>query len=231
MIVSGEFEMAAAAAGKRGEGKKRGRKASGLRNLPPEAAAFVLAGASLQAVRAAVALRETMRKETGMAGGLPTLERLMRADVAMARINVPEAGELGLKPVLRAASLEQQLRAAGFDDRAAWVGERFARDVEAMTIGKLTASYGEGCGGATSAEPLRVVAAMDRVRRATESLTRRERLCVWSVLVFGVNMTDTGWALVGRQFGGRGEPLRNAAWLYLDAALERMAPYYERLGE
>lgn len=219
------------AAARRADTRKRGRKASGLRDLPPEAAALVLAGASLKAVREAVALRETMRKETGMAGGLPTLERLMRQDVAMARINVPEAGEVAMRPVLRAASLEAQLRAAGFGDRGAWVGERFARDVEAMTIGKLTASYGEGLGGGTSAEPLRVLAAMDRVHKATVLLTRRERLAVWSVLVFGVNMTDTGWALVGRQFGDQRRRLSDAAWLYLDAALERMAPFYERLGE
>lgn len=216
---------------KQTEGKKRGRKASGLRGLPPAAAALAINLEALAVVKRALSTRERMRVETGMAGGLPTLERLMRDDVAMTQIKVPEAGDVSLHPVLRATTLEQQLIKAGLDEGRAWTGERFARDVEAMTIGKLTASYGEGLGGGQSAEPMRVVIAMDRVARATASLNRQERTAVWAILVFGLSMTDLGWSLYGHRAGNRRMGLVDAAWLFLDAALEKMQPFYMAEGE
>jgi|GEM_PF-6365997 len=216
---------------KQTEGKKRGRKASALRGLPPAAAALAINLEALAVVKRALSTRERMRVETGMAGGLPTLERLMRDDVAMTQIKVPEAGDVSLHPVLRAATLEQQLIKAGLDEGRAWTGERFARDVEAMTIGKLTASYGEGLGGGQSAEPMRVVIAMDRVALATKSLNRQERTAVWAILVFGLSMTDLGWSLYGHRAGGRRQRLVDAAWLFLDAALEKMQPFYMAEGE
>lgn len=216
---------------KQTEGKKRGRKASGLRGLPPAAAALAINLEALAVVKRALSTRERMRVETGMAGGLPTLERLMRDDVAMTQIKVPEAGDVSLHPVLRATTLEQQLIRAGLDEGRAWTGERFARDVEAMTIGKLTASYGEGLGGGQSAEPMRVVIAMDRVTLATKSLNRQERTAVWAILVFGLSMTDLGWSLYGHRAGGRRQRLVDAAWLFLDAALEKMQPFYMAEGE
>lgn len=216
---------------KQTEGKKRGRKASGLRGLPPAAAALAINVQALAVVKRALSTRERMRVETGMAGGLPTLERLMRDDVAMIQIKVPEAGDVSLHPVLRAVTLEQQLIKAGLDEGRAWTGERFARDVEAMTIGKLTASYGEGLGGGQSAEPMRVVIAMDRVAQATKSLNRQERTAVWAILVFGLSMTDLGWSLYGHRAGGRRQRLVDAAWLFLDAALEKMQPFYMAEGE
>lgn len=216
---------------KQTEGKKRGRKASGLRGLPPAAAALAINLEALAVVKRALSTRERMRVETGMAGGLPTLERLMRDDVAMTQIKVPEAGDVSLHPVLRATTLEQQLIKAGLDEGRAWTGERFARDVEAMTIGKLTASYGEGLGGGQSAEPMRVVIAMDRVALATKSLNRQERTAVWAILVFGLSMTDLGWSLYGHRAGGRRQRLVDAAWLFLDAALEKMQPFYMAEGE
>jgi len=216
---------------KQTEGKKRGRKASGLRGLPPAAAALAINLEALAVVKRALSTRERMRVETGMAGGLPTLERLMRDDVAMTQIKVPEAGDVSLHPVLRATTLEQQLIKAGLDEGRAWTGERFARDVEAMTIGKLTASYGEGLGGGQSAEPMRVVIAMDRVALATKSLNRQERTAVWAILVFGLSMTDLGWSLYGHRAGGRRMGLVDAAWLFLDAALEKMQPFYMAEGE
>ncbi|WP_298699229.1 hypothetical protein [uncultured Brevundimonas sp.] len=202
-----------------------------MRDLPPAAAALAVNAEALAVVRRAMATREEMRRSTGMAGGLPTLERMMRDDVAMAQIRVPEAGEISLRPVLRAVSLEAQLERAGFDRARAWAGERFARDVEAMTIGKLTGSYGEGLGGGTAAEPLRMIIAMDRVAKATGSLNRQERTAAWAVLVFGLTMTDTGWSLFGHRAGGARARLVDAAWLFLDAALEKMQPFYEALGD
>jgi hypothetical protein len=210
---------------------KPGRKASGLRDLPPAAARLAINEAALKAVRQALALQDDFRKRSGMSGGLPTLERMIRADVVLDQVKVPEAGEVHLRPVLRASTLTEQLLKAGFDRRSAWTGERFARDVEASTIGKLTGSYGEGRGGGTASEPERVLIAVDRVRRATEPLNRQERTAVWSVLVFGLSMTDTGWALAGERMGSARPRLNDAAWLFLAAALERMAPYYEALGD
>lgn len=210
---------------------KPGRKASGLRDLPPEAVALAVSEEALRVVRRAVFTREQIRRETHMSGGLPTLERMMRDDVAVAQIKVPEAGEVTLRSVLRAGSLEAQLAAAGFDKGRAWTGERFAADLEAMTIGKLTGSYGEGLGGGQSIEPERVLIAMDRVARATSRLNRQERTAVWAVLAFGLSMTDTGWALFGRRAGERRSRLVDAAWLFLDAALEKMQPFYLAEGD
>lgn len=210
---------------------KPGRKASGLRDLPPAAARLAINEAALKAVRAALALRTEFTKRSGMSGGLPSLERMIREDVVLDQVKVPEAGEIFLRPVLRAATLSERLVKMGFTAERAWVAERFARDVEASTIGRLTASYGEGCGGGRASEPERVLIALDRLRRATECLNRQERTAVWSVLVFGMSMTDTGWALAGGRMGQSRQRLNDASWLFLDAALERMTPHYERLGE
>lgn len=210
---------------------KPGRKASGLRDLPPSAARLAVNAAALKAVREALALRTEFTKRSGMSGGLPSLERMIRQDVVLDSVKVPEAGEIHLRPVLRATTLAEQMMKLGFDQGRAWVAERFVRDIESATIGKLTASYGEGLGGGTSSEPERVLIAIDRVRKATECLNRQERTAVWSVLVFGLSMTDTGWALAGGRMGQSRARLNDAAWLFLDAALERMAPHYVRLGE
>lgn len=210
---------------------KPGRKASGLRDLPPSAARLAINEAALKAVRGALALQDEFRKRSGMSGGLPTLERMIRADVVIDQVKVPEAGEVYLRPVLRSVTLREQLIRAGFDPRSAWTGERFARDVEASTIGKLTGSYGEGGGGASSSEPERVIIALDRVHKATEGLNRQERTAVWAVLVFGLSMTDTGWALAGDRVGTHRGRLNDASWLFLAAALERMTPHYEARGE
>lgn len=231
--------------------KKSGRKASGIRDLSPDAARLAISLAALDAVqcvatpdelhraecaavkrvKAAVALSDRQRAATGMAGGLPTLERLLREDIFAARVSVPEDGCLTFRPALRSANLEEQLLGHGFEKRLAWTAERFVQDVEACTVGKLTASYGEGLGGGSSAEPQRLVVALDRLRIATKELNRQERTAVWAVLVFGLSMTDTGWALAGKPFGHDPKAMRNAAWLFLDAALERMAVHYEAIGE
>jgi hypothetical protein len=76
-----------------------------------------------------------------------------------------------------------------------------------------------------------VIVALDRVHKATECLNRQERTAVWAVLVFGLSMTDTGWALAGERVGTHRGRLNDASWLFLAAALERMAPHYEARGE
>lgn len=209
---------------------KPGRKASGLRGLTPEQARHVVSKAALKAVREAVALQGRVVKETGMAGGVPTLERLLRGDVEMTQVLVAEEGEVHLRPAMMTASLETRLEDAGLSQRLAWVAGKFVADVEGVRIGKLTASYGEGTGGGQADEALRVVIRMRRLVAAQAMLTPKERTAVWGLLVFGLNMTDVGWALAGDRFGARGEPLRNASALLLEGALERMAPHYEARG-
>lgn len=211
---------------------KPGRKASGLRDLPPAAARLAINEAALSAVRSALATRTAFVERTGRSGGLPTLERMMREDVHLSSVRaMGDDGVLEIRPVLRCATLSEQLLKAGFDERSAWVAEKFARDVEASTIGKLTGSYGEGRGGATSSEPERVLIAIDRLQKATEKLNAQERTAVWAVLVFGLSMTDTGWAVAGSRMGQSRGRLNDAAWLILAAALERMAPHYEKIGD
>lgn len=203
-----------------------------IRDLTPEEAEALLVRSALAAVRQAADLRETLRRETKMADG-PTLERLMLGDCQMTEILVPEDGRLTTRRIVRAESLMQRLLKAGHSQDKAWTGERFARDVEAMTIGKLTASY-EGSASSlsrTSAESERMLIAMQRVHRATGKLSRKERMAAWGALVFGWSMTDLGYALWGKQFGHAQLRLRDAAWLSLEAALERMAPHYMAVGE
>lgn len=203
-----------------------------LRDLTPDQAEALLNRSALAVVRQAVEVRETLRRETKMADG-PTLERLMAGDCQIAEILVPEEGRLTARRIVRAQSLMQRLMKAGHSQDKAWTGERFARDVEAMMIGNLTANYEGGASSKarTSAEPERMLIAMQRVHRATGKLTRKERAAAWGALVFGMSMTDLGYALWGGQFGRAELRLRDAAWLSLEAALERMTPFYMAIGE
>lgn len=205
--------------------KKPGRKASGLRELPPEAARLAVSAAAHAAVVAALGMQDELRRATGY-GSVPTLERLLRGDVERTSVLVADDGEVSVQPVLRAGSGAGEQWTKGLEPNLVLVGEAFVRDVERATIGKLTGSYGEGCGGGTAAEPERLAAAMQRLIQAQECLTAKERTTVWGVLVFGLSMTDAGWATDGARLGGVRVGLSDAAALRLEAALERMAPYY-----
>lgn len=241
---------------------KAGRKASGLRDLSPEAARLAISRAALRAietplpadlsvaaqqarraeiarvglkreanlVRGAVGLQQTAIKATGMSGGVPTLERLLREDVSIASLQTVEDGEFAVRPVMRAKGLREVLIDLGVESPHARTAEMFTADVERATIGRLTASYGEGIGGAATAEPLRVLQALDRLGRAQERLNRQERTAVWGFLVLGMTATDVGWALVGHKFGARRELLSNATALIVEAGLERMTPFYEAIA-
>lgn len=205
--------------------KKPGRKASGLRDLSPDAARYVVCKASLAAVRRAEVLRTTAAKLPGATGAAPSLERMLKGDLEIAAVMVVDDGEVTLQPVLRSTAYDKQLRAAGVPAELVFVAKAFAADVEGSTIGKLTGSYGEGFGGGASAEPERVLMAMDRLVKAQAKLNRSERFTVWSALVFSLPLVDIGWAL----YGGRGwtrTHLTEAAALLLEAALERMQPWY-----
>ncbi|ATC26486.1 hypothetical protein [Caulobacter vibrioides] len=244
---------------------KAGRKASGLRDLSPEAARLAISRAALKAietplpadmsaaaqqarraeiarvglkreanlVRGAVALQQTAIKATGMSGGVPTLERLLREDVSIASLQTVEDGEFAIRPVMRSKTMQEVLVGCGVERAVAWAGEEFIADVERATIGRLTASYGEGLGGAATAEPLRVLQALDRLGRAQERLTRKERVAVWGFLVLGMSATDVGWALVGNALAkskGGERDMRTATALVVEAALERMAVFYKSVA-
>ncbi|PLR25075.1 hypothetical protein SGCZBJ_12635 [Caulobacter zeae] len=182
-------------------------------------------------VRRAVALRQTGARLGGKDGVVPTLERLLREDIAVASVQVADAGEFTVRPVMRAKTMAEVLVATGVDKKLARTAEMFAMDVERATIGRLTASYGEsGGGGNATAEPLRILQALDRLGRALERLTRKERAATWGFLVLGMTATDVGWALIGDSLRGpaNGEKdMRTATALIVEAALERMSVFYD----
>jgi hypothetical protein len=232
--------------------RKAGRKASGLRDLPPEAARLAVSRAALELLEAgreatpvevkavtrravtvvegAVTLQREAR-QVGAGGGAPTLERLLRGDVEMASIKVVDDGQVRMQPVVRGDATGSRLKAAGVPEDLRWTAERFLGDVEAATIGRLTASYGEGLGGGRAAEPERLVVSLDRLARAQAVLTPKERTAVWAHLVFGLSLTDTGWAVNGERSGSRKEPLIAAGLIFVEAGLERMHPHYQARGE
>lgn len=244
---------------------KPGRKASGLRDLSPEAARLAISRAALRAieaplpgdmpkdaqaarraeiarvslkpeanaVRRAVNLGERVVRATGRIDGVPTLERLLREDVAVGSLQTIEDGEFSIRPVMRAKTMTEVLLASGIDKGLARAAEMFAMDVERATIGRLTASYGEGVGGAVTAEPLRLLQAMDRLGRAQERLTRKERAATWGFLILGMTATDVGWALIGDRLKRPAEgerDMRTATALVVEAALERMSVFYNAVG-
>lgn len=244
---------------------KAGRKASGLRDLSPEAARLAIGRAALAAVeapvstdlspaareaaraevarkalgqavkvvRGAVSLQRAVVRATGETGGVPTLERLLREDVAVAGLQTADDGEFTIRPVLRSKTMQEVLLDCGVDRTVAWAADQFMADVERSTIGRLTASYGEGIGGASAAEPLRVLQALDRLGRAQSRLTHKERLATWGFLVLGMTATDVGWALIGDKLGkpkGGERDMRTATALVVEAALERMAVFYKSVA-
>lgn len=250
---------------KKQEKARPGRKASGLRDLSPEAARLAISRAALRAieapmptdltpvqrdvrraeiarvalkpeantVRRAVGLADRAVKATGMSGGIPTLERLLREDVAIGSLQTVEDGQFAIRPVMRSKTMRDVLLAAGVERHLARTAEMFTADVERASIGRLTASYGEGLGGGVTAEPLRVLEALDRLGRAQERLTRKERTAVWGYLVLGISATDVGWALVGHAMAkptGGERDMRTATALICEAGLERMSVFYEAMA-
>jgi hypothetical protein len=205
---------------------KRGRKASGLRDLSPEAARYAVTKASVQAVRAAEELYKRALKMPGVTSGTPSLGRMLKGDLEVASVLVADPAGVSLQPVLRSSDHVERLRRMGVPADLLFVAKAFMADIEGSTIGKLTASYGEGLGGAASAEPERLMVAMDRLVKAQKILNRHERFAAWGALVFGLTLHDIGWSLYGQRFGSRAEPLINAAALHLEGALERMEPWY-----
>ena len=241
---------------------KPGRKASGLRELSPEAARLAISRATLALVqagtrgpsaapvspdvatrRAEAAERSAVREVRGAvlmqtqvgertmpamsrSAVAPTLERLLQGDVRFGVVPMAEAdGEVRMKAVVRGDGGLSKLRQIGVPIELVKTAEAFLNDVEGARIGKLTASYGEGGGGATSAEPERMLMAMQRLIRAQEALNASDRVVLWGVLVFGLNLADMGHATDG----GRAltdDRMRERAALRLEIALERIRPHY-----
>lgn len=231
---------------------KPGRKASGLRELSPEAARLAISTATLELVQAGVggwsglakadgALRVAARKvgeAERFAGRIgerlgyamaPTLERLLQGDVRFGVVPVADEGGVRMKAVVRGDGGVSRLRQAGVPLELVRTAEAFLEDVERARIGKLTASYGEGGGGATAAEPERVVAAIQRLVAAQEALNTQDRVVLWGALVFGLSMEDIGHATDGGRMASRQRMIERAG-LRLEIALERIRPHYQRDG-
>ncbi len=210
---------------------KAGRKASGLRDLSPEAARFVIAGHALKAVRQAVGVKTEAEKIENGSAGVPTLDRLLRGDLGFDRVikEIAEDGAPIYIRVLRGDGGLKRLKDTGLSALLVRVAERFMRDVEGATIGKLVAGYDGFSGGSGywRGEPERVIAALDRLGRSQQYLTRKERLSVWGTLVFGLSLTDVGHATDGDRISNVRE-LRTAAAIHTESALDRMAGYYLR---
>jgi hypothetical protein len=206
---------------------KRGRKGSGLKDLSPEAARYVISGWSLSAVREAVAL-QGRAQALGPHGQAPTLERALKGDLGFAVALESEYSHLRPRVVLKAQTVRDQLISADVDVDYADVAEGFLADVAGAQIGKLTASYGEGLGGGTSAEPERFVIAVDRLARAQAKLSAKQRAALWGVLVFNLSLADVGYAVAGEKetFACSPHKLRAAGSLLLEGALHAMLPLY-----
>lgn len=205
--------------------KKPGRKASGLRDLSPEAARYAVTREMVAAVGVAENLRRRVAKLPGLTDGQPSLARALKADLEIVSMVVVDDGHVHMQPVLRSTDYERQLRQAGVPEALMFTAKAFAANVNGATLGKLTSSYGDGAGGGSAAEPERFLVQVDMLNKATAALTRNERFAVWSALVFGLPLVDIGWAL----FGGRGwtrTHLTEAAALLFEAGLERMQPWY-----
>lgn len=234
----------------KGSGKgKRGRKASGLRDLQPELALAAITGASVEVCRHVLKQGERAEQIAGQAA--PTLERMLKADVLVQGVEVEEAGITRVRALVRAdtaeaaavasamtalvsagrpGSAEQMLGKEGVDRRFVRTAGMFLRDVEAARPGALSASYSADRvdGGRFRTEQERVAFACERLVKAQTGLTRDERAAVWGVLVFGLPLADVGWAAAGRLVGTRPEALIAAGGILLLSALERMTPHYQR---
>ena len=237
---------------------KAGRRASGLRDLSPEAARLAImlqslelarsapaAGevetataasrrlraariASVSRVEGAVSFRDGIGRQLGRAE-TPTLERLLMGDVVLARVDVPEDGVVQVQRVVRGDGGVSRLRAAGVPAALIFTAEAFLRDVEAARIGKLTASYGEGLGGGCSAEPERMLMAMQRLLKAQRDLNAMDRMVLWGALVFGLSFHDVGHATDGERTAVK-KRLIERGQLRLEVALERIKPAYDARG-
>jgi hypothetical protein len=208
------------------EKKKPGRKPSGLRDLKPEAARLSVLKAAAKLVREAEVLRKAAGKLPGAKDGVPSLERALKNDLFFASTPVAEDGHITIQPVLKSKAYEDQLRRAAVPARLHYTAKAFTADVEGAVIGKLTASYGEGLGGGSAAEPERLMIAVDRLTKAQHLLTRNERFALWASLVLNLPLVDIGHAL----YGGRGLDqvrLTERAALILECALERLEVHYQ----
>jgi hypothetical protein len=160
---------------------------------------------------------------------VPSLERALKNDLFFASTPVAEDGAIVIQPVLKSKAYEDQLRRAAVPAWLHYTAKAFSADVEGAVIGKLTASYGEGLGGGSAAEPERLLLAVDRLTKAQHLLTRNERFALWSSLVLNLPLHDIGHSL----YGGRGldrVQLTERAALLLECALERMQNHYQSRG-
>jgi hypothetical protein len=205
--------------------KKPGRKASGLRDLPPEAARYAVNKAMVAVVHDALHLQRDAAKLPGSLGGAPTLARMLKGDLEIASLRVVEDGEVALRPVLRSTRHIVQMREAGVPEQLLFTAAAFTAAVDGATIGKLTGGYGEGFGGGASPEPERVLCNIDLLAKASKDLTSAERFTVWSALVFGLALHDIGWSLYGMR-GWTKTRMIEAAALHLECGLERMEPWF-----
>jgi len=206
------------------EKKRPGRKASGLRELPPEAARYAVTKEMFAAVQAAEDFRRKVAKLPGLTDGAPSLARTLKGDLQVASMLVVEGGEVHMQPVLRSTDYEKQLRGAGVPEDLMFTAKAFTANVNGATLGKLTACW-DGAGGGSSAEPERFLIQVDMLNKASSHLNRNERFAVWAALVFGLPLHDIGWALFGLR-GWTKTHLTEAASLLLEAGLERMQPWY-----
>lgn len=204
--------------------KKPGRKASGLRELSPDAARYAVTKEMFSAVQAAEDFRRKVARLPGLTDGAPSLARALKGDLQVASMLVAEDGQVQLQPVLRSTDYEKQLRGAGVPEELMFTAKAFTANVNGATLGKLTATW-DGAGGGSSAEPERFLIQVDMLNKATADLNRCERFTVWAALVFGLPLHDIGWSLYGLRITERVRLVERAS-LHLEAGLERMQPWY-----
>jgi hypothetical protein len=182
--------------------KKPGRKASGLRDLPPEAARYAVNKAMVAVVHDALHLQRDAAKLPGSTRRRADLARMLKGDLEIASLRVARmarwrSGRCCAPPPHRADA------EAGVPEQLLFTAAAFTAAVDGATIGKLTGGYGEGFGGGASPEPERVLCNIDLLAKASKDLTSAERFTVWSALVFGLPCMTSAGRSMGCEAGPR----------------------------
>jgi hypothetical protein len=212
---------------------KAGRKASGLRDLSPDAARLVVCAGAEQVVAAAVRLDREINQKTAHAG--PTLLRLLRQDVEVTQMMVPDEardGEMTMQAVVRATGdqLVRRMQLVGFSPELRRTAVNFAADVEKVSVGsRLTANL-SGVGGASGSTDHAgdQLVRMERLAQAQALMNLKERSAVWAYVVFGLPLSDIGWMVGGARV--RTASLGDVAYLFVEGGLERMQRWYMARG-
>lgn len=158
---------------------------------------------------------------------IPTIERVLRGDVAIA-LRPIEFGDTGVVRVLRSASaLPWTLRRMNIADEMIHVALRFSADFEKSRLGGLTANYeGVNPNGSKGGEPERWLEAVDLLSKASARLDDDERLALYGVVLFDVSLADIGERVAGAMSKDRNMWINLTKFL-TNKALNKLSLFYD----